>query len=257
MKLKDKVAVIMGASGGIGMATAHLFSKEGARVALIAGHHISRVEAVAKNLSPSGGDAIALSVDISDELQVRQMYQDIFTRFEHVDILVNSAGIIGSVDPVEKLDSDDWDRVFQIDVRGTFLCFKYGLRSMLERKNGNIINLSSVAGFKASLISPCYSAAKGAIISLTKSLALRYAKEGIRINCISPGTIDTPMAQTFFEERTDSTKGEDLVKRFIERHPIGRFGKAEEVARGVLYLASDDSSFVTGINLIIDGGLSL
>jgi NAD(P)-dependent dehydrogenase (short-subunit alcohol dehydrogenase family) len=257
MKLKDKVALITGASSGIGKAIAALFSQEGAKVALIAGRHIAQAEGVAKNLSSIGGDALALQADISDEVQVRQIVQKVLDRFKQIDILINSAGVIGSVDPLETLESDEWDRVFQIDVRGTFLCSKYCLRTMMEQKTGNIINLSSVAGFKASLISPCYSAAKGAIISLTKSLALRYAKEGIRVNCISPGTIDTPMTQGFFEEEKASAEREKLVRRFVERHPLGRFGKAEEVARGALYLASNDSSFVTGINLIIDGGLSL
>lgn len=257
MKLRNRIAIITGASSGIGTAIAHQFSQEGAKVALIAGRHIARAESVTKNLNSLGGDAIALKADISDEVQVRKMIKYILDRFKKVDILINSAGIIGSVDALENLESSDWDRVFQIDVRGTFLCSKYCLRNMLERKTGNIVNLSSVAGFKASMISPCYSAAKGAIISLTKSLALRYAREEIRVNCISPGTIDTPMAQGFFEEAKDSAEREALVNRFIGRHPLGRFGKAEEVAQGALYLASDDSSFVTGINLIIDGGLSL
>jgi NAD(P)-dependent dehydrogenase (short-subunit alcohol dehydrogenase family) len=257
MKLRDKVAIITGGSSGIGTAIAHLFSQEGARVALIAGRHIAQTEVAAKNLSSLGGDALALQADISDEVQVRQMCQQVLDRFKQIDILINSAGIIGSVDPLEKLECYEWDRVFQIDVRGTFLCSKYCLRNMLERKTGNIINLSSVAGFKASLISPCYSAAKGAIIALTKSLALRYAKERIRVNCISPGTIDTPMTQGFFDEEKTSVEREALVERFVERHPLGRFGTGEEIARGALYLASDDSSFVTGINLIIDGGLSL
>jgi len=257
MKLREKVAIITGGSSGIGAAIARLFSREGARVALVAARHIAQAEEVAKNLSSLGGDAFALRADISDEAQVRRMYEVVLERFKQIDILINSAGIIGSVDPIERLESDEWDRVFQIDVRGTFLCSKYGLRSMLKRKSGNIVNFSSVAGFKASLISPCYAAAKGAIISLTKSLALRYAKEGIRVNCISPGTIDTPMAQGFFDGSKDPEERAALVNRFVARHPLGRFGKAEEVARGAFYLASDDSSFVTGINLIIDGGLSL
>ena len=170
---------------------------------------------------------------------------------------MNSAGIIGPAVSIDQMNAADWNRVFQVNVNGTYLCCKYCLPFMKKQANGNIINLSSTAGLRASLISPCYSATKGAIISLTKSLALAYAKYGIRINCICPGTIETPMANSFFNQEKDDRKRKNLIEKFIDRHPLGRFGTTEDVANGALYLASDVSSFITGINLVIDGGISL
>jgi NAD(P)-dependent dehydrogenase (short-subunit alcohol dehydrogenase family) len=257
MKLKDRVAIITGASSGIGEAVGDLFAWEGAKLALVAGRNVAAVEKLAQKIKVSGGEALPLSTDLTDEKQVKQLFQTVFERFGRIDILVNSAGIIGSARPIEEMDSEEWDRVFRIDVRGTFLCTKYCLPYMLKQKSGNMINLASVAGMKGSLISPCYGAAKGAVIIFTKSVAMRYAKEGIRINCISPGTIDTPMTRNYQGEGKTPEEQATVAQYFRDRHPIGRFGTAEEVARGALYLASDDSSFVVGVNLPLDGGLSI
>ena len=171
-----------------------------------------------------------MSADLTDEKQVKQLFQTVFERFGRIDILVNSAGIIGSARPIEEMDSEDWDRVFRIDVRGTFLCTKYCLPYMLKQKSGNMINLSSVAGMKGSLISPCHGAAKGAVILFTKSVAMRYAREGIRINCISPGTIDTPMTRNYQREGKTPEEQAKGAQYFRDKHPIGRFGTAEEIA---------------------------
>lgn len=257
MKLKDRVGIITGASSGIGEAVGDLFAREGAKLALVAGRNIAAVEKLAKEKNASGGEVLSLSADLTDEKQVKQLFQTVFERFGRIDILVNSAGIIGSARPIEEMDSEEWDRVFRIDVRGTFLCTKYCLPYMLKQKSGNMINLSSVAGMKGSLISPCYGAAKGAVILFTKSVAMRYAREGIRINCISPGTIDTPMTRNYQGEGKTPEEQAKVAQYFRDKHPIGRFGTAEEIAWGALYLASDDSSFVVGINLPIDGGLSI
>lgn len=257
MRLKDKVAIVTGASSGIGKAIGEIFAREGGKLALVAGRNVAEVEKLAQKVNSSGGEALALSADLTDEMQVKKLFQTVFDRFGRIDILVNSAGIIGSAKPIEEMDSEDWDRVFRTDVRGTFLCAKYCLPYMLEQKSGNMINLSSVAGMKGSMISPCYGAAKGAVIAFTKSMAMRYARKGIRINCISPGTIDTPMTQNYQADGNTPEEKEKLAQSFREKHPIGRFGTAEEVAQGALYLASDDSSFVVGINLPVDGGLSV
>jgi len=249
--------MIIGASGGIGKAIAELFGKEGAKVIAVAGHNKEKVQRIVENIRSIGGDALSMMCDISDEAQVERIVHKTLITYRRINILVNSTGIIGPTEPIEKIETDDWDRVFQINVKGMFLCAKHCIPVMVKQGHGNIINLSSTAGFRGSLISPCYSSSKGAIISLTKSLALAYAKKGIRINCISPGTIDTPMINAFLKEGRSESESEALCKKFLARHPIGRFGKAEEVAQGALYLASEVSSFVTGINLIIDGGISL
>jgi len=257
MTLKGKVAVITGASSGIGKAIAELFAQHGARVAVIAGRNKDVVDQIVEDIHASGGEAISFQCDISRENQVKTLFDEIISTYHKIDILINSAGIIGPAGPVEKMDVADWDRVFQVNVRGMFLCCKQCIPLMLDKQSGSIINLSSTAGLRASLISPCYSATKGAIISLTKSLALAYAPNGLRINCICPGTIETPMLENFFDQEADLHQREALRERFINRHPIGRFGTAQEVAQAAFYLASDASSFVTGINLVVDGGISL
>ena len=257
MTLKGKVAVITGASSGIGKAIAKLFAQHGAWVAVVAGRNKDVVDLLSEDIRASGGEAVALQCDVSREDQVKTLFDKIISTYHKIDILINSAGIIGPAVPVEKMAVSDWDRVFQVNVRGMFLCCKHCIPRMLDQQSGSIINLSSTAGLRASLISPCYSATKGAIISLTKSLALAYAPNGLRINCICPGTIETPMLENFFNQEQDLHQREVLRERFINRHPIGRFGRAEEVAQAALYLASDSSSFVTGINLVVDGGISL
>jgi len=176
--------------------------------------------------------------------------------YKTIDILAASAGIIGPIKPVDKIEVTEWDRTFQINVRGTFLCAKHCIAVMLKKGQGNIISLSSTAGLRGSPISPCYSSTKGAIIAMTKALALAYAKDGIRVNCILPGTIETPMANGMFKEGINGAKDDELREKFVARHPLGRLGTAQEIAQGALYLASEASSLVTGINLIIDGGLS-
>jgi len=257
MTLKGKVAVITGASSGIGKAIAELFGQKGASVAAVAGRNKEVVDLLSENIRSCGGEAISFQCDVSREDQVKALFDKTLAAYHKIDILINSAGIIGPAVPVDKMDVSDWDRVFQVNVRGMFLCCKHCIPVMLSQQSGNIVNLSSTAGLRASLISPCYSATKGAIISLTKSLALAYAANGLRINCICPGTIETPMVENFFNQEADVQQREALRERFTNRHPIGRFGTAEEVAQAAFYLASESSSFVTGISLVIDGGISL
>ena len=257
MNFKGKVAVITGASSGIGKAIAELFGQQGVRIAAVAGRNKDAVDLLSEDIRSSGGEANSFQCDVSQEDQVKPLFDKILSTYHKIDILINSAGIIGPAVPVDKMDVSDWDRVFRINVRGMFLCCKHCIPLMLNRQSGNIVNLSSTAGLRASLISPCYSATKGAIISLTRSLALAYAPNGLRINCICPGTIETPMVENFFYQQEDVQQREVLRERFKNRHPIGRFGTAEEVAQAALYLASDSSSFVTGISLVIDGGISL
>jgi NAD(P)-dependent dehydrogenase (short-subunit alcohol dehydrogenase family) len=257
MTLKGKVAVITGASSGIGQAIAELFAQQGARVAAVAGRNKDAVDRLSEDIRAAGGEATAWQCDVAREDQVQALFEAVISNYHKIDILINSAGIIGPAVPVEKMALADWDRVFQVNVGGLFLCCKHGIPRMLVQQSGSIINLSSTAGLRASLISPCYSATKGAIVSLTKSLALAYAPRGLRINCICPGTIETPMLENFFNQEPDLQQREVLRERFVNRHPIGRFGTAAEVAQAALYLASDVSSFVTGINLVVDGGISL
>ena len=179
------------------------------------------------------------------------MVQATLSAFEHVDILFNNAGI-ESFGTVIESDEAIWDRTFAVHVRGAFLCSKYAIPSMISSGHGGVvINVSSVAGLVGLQHMSAYSAAKGAIISLTRSMAADFAQHGIRVNCIAPGTSMTPLGQRLIENDTP----EKLAQR-LSRYPLGRFGQPDEIARSVLFLASDDSSYATGMCLVIDGGLT-
>src|SRR6266566_1956615 len=234
MRLKDKVAIITGAGSGIGEVTARLFASEGAAV-----------------INAEGGYAAWTEVDVTSGASAEQMVQATLNSFGRVDILFNNAGIEGFGSVIEA-DEASWDRIFAVHVRGTFLCSKYAIRAMIDGgRGGVVINVSSVAGLVGLQHMSAYSAAKGAIISLTRAMAADFAQHGIRVNCIAPGTSMTPLGQRLIENDTP----EKLAQR-LSRYPLGRFGQPEEIARSVLFLASDDSSYATGMCLVIDGGLT-
>ena len=255
--LQEKVAVVSGGSSGIGKSIATLLGENGVKVAVVAGRNKLAGREVAENITSEGGVARAFHCNITEEKQVKGIIDNVLAIFGKIDILVNSAGIIGPTTTIDKIKISDWNRVFQVNVTGTFLCCKHCIPVMKKQGHGNIINISSTAGFKASMISSCYSASKGALISMTKSLALAHAEDGVRVNCICPGTIDTPMTQDFFEHEKNQNKREALRNKFLNRHPLQRFGTADDVAYGALFLASNCTSFITGINLVIDGGITL
>ena len=246
MRLKGKVALISGGAKGQGKVEAQLFSKEGAKVIL--GDILDDLgQEVAKDIQDTGGEATYVHLDVTNETDWKSSIEIVLKKYGRVDILVNNAGILIRKG-IEDTTSEDWSRIMAINAKGAFLGIKSAIPVMRQSGGGSIINISSTAGLVASPSgSASYTATKGAVRLLTKSTAIQYAHENIRCNSVHPGPIDTDMIQ---DSITDPTK---LTER-MERLPMGRFGTAEEVAFGVLYLASDESSFVTGSELVIDGG---
>ncbi|MEE2687560.1 MAG: glucose 1-dehydrogenase [Chloroflexota bacterium] len=246
MRLKGKVALISGGAKGQGKVEAQLFSKEGAKVIL--GDILDDLgQEVAKDIQDTGGEATYVHLDVTNETDWKSSIEIVLKKYGRLDILVNNAGILIRKG-IEDTTSEDWSRIMAINAKGAFLGIKSAIPVMRQSGGGSIINISSTAGLVASPSgSASYTATKGAVRLLTKSTAIQYAHENIRCNSVHPGPIDTDMIQ---DSITDPTK---LTER-MERLPMGRFGTAEEVAFGVLYLASDESSFVTGSELVIDGG---
>ena len=246
MRLKGKVALISGGAKGQGKVEAQLFSKEGAKVIL--GDILDDLgQEVAKDIQDTGGEATYVHLDVTNETDWKSSIEIVLKKYGRLDILVNNAGILIRKG-IEDTTSEDWSRIMAINAKGAFLGIKSAIPVMRQSGGGSIINISSPAGLVASPSgSASYTATKGAVRLLTKSTAIQYAHENIRCNSVHPGPIDTDMIQ---DSITDPTK---LTER-MERLPMGRFGTAEEVAFGVLYLASDESSFVTGSELVIDGG---
>jgi NAD(P)-dependent dehydrogenase (short-subunit alcohol dehydrogenase family) len=250
MRLAEKVAIITGGGSGFGEATARLFAREGSAV-MLADINAAAAQAVAESITAHGGRAAWCETNVAVGESVQAMVKATLERLGQVDILFNNAGIEGFGSVVDA-DEAIWERIFAVHVRGAFLCSKYAIPPMIERNaGGSIINVSSVAGVIGLQNMAAYSAAKGAIISLTRSMAADFAKQGIRVNCIAPGTTMTPLGKRLIENDTP----EKLAQR-LSRYPLGRFGEPEEIARSVLYLASDDSSYTTGTCLVMDGGLT-
>jgi NAD(P)-dependent dehydrogenase (short-subunit alcohol dehydrogenase family) len=207
--------------------------------------------AVSESITVAGGLASSIEVDVTSGPSAERMVQATLTEFGRVDILYNNAGIEGFGSVIET-DEAAWERIFAVHVRGVFLCSRYALRAMIDGGSaGSIINVSSVAGLVGIPGMSAYSAAKGAIISLTRSMAVDFAPYGIRVNCIAPGTTMTPMGRRIVGNDTPQQ-----VEQRVSRYPLKRFGRPEEIARSVLYLASDDSSYTTGTCLVVDGGLT-
>jgi NAD(P)-dependent dehydrogenase (short-subunit alcohol dehydrogenase family) len=238
-RLDGKVCVITGAAGGIGAATAEAFAREGARV----------VGVDVREGSP--GD-LALAVDVTDDGAVHDMYTRVHSEFGGVDVLFNNAGISPD-DDTSVLDTtlEAWQRVQDVNLKSVFLCCKHGIPHLLERGGGSVINTASfvaVMGAATSQIS--YTASKGGVLSMTRELGVEFARRGVRVNALCPGPIDTPLLRELF------AKDPEKARRRLVHVPMGRFGQAEEIANGVLFLASDESSFMTATTFLVDGGLS-
>jgi NAD(P)-dependent dehydrogenase (short-subunit alcohol dehydrogenase family) len=238
-RLEGKVAVVTGAGSGIGAATAKVFHREGAKV--VAADVSGQQEEVAKSL---GEGCLAVHADVSKGEDVRKMLAVAVDTFGRLDILHNNAGIDGAVAHTGEYEEADFDKVWSINGRGVFLGLRYAIPIMLEQGGGSIINTASMASMVAFPGMPAYCAAKAAVVMLTKNAAAEYAGRGIRVNAISPGPIRTAI--------TDSLPPE-LIKGVVDATPIGRFGDPSEVANLALFLASDESSFITGTEMLIDG----
>ena len=244
MRFKDKVILITGASRGIGKATALSFAKEGAKVIVNYNNAEKEANDVVKEISKIGSEAIAIKCDVSKEEEVKKMISDGIKKFSKIDILVNNAGIVFDVPLFEKT-LEQWNKTLGVNLIGVFLCSKYAAPHIKKQKSGAIINISSTNGLDTlSTESADYDASKAGVISLTKNLATELAPN-IRVNCIAPGWINT-----------DINKGlpKDYVAEETEHILLKRFGKPEEIAKAVLFLASDDASFITGTTLVVDGG---
>lgn len=250
MKLKGKVALITGGTEGMGFATAELFLDEGAKV-VITGRSNEKGAKALKTLRKHGEVAFVRG-DVSKAADAKRMVDAAVRKHGRIDILFNNAGVY-----LEKLAEDtseaEWDRVLDINLKGTFLVSKYVIPHMKKRRSGVIVNNSSDAGLVGNRTCPAYCASKGAITIMTKAMALDYAPFGIRVNSVNPGCIDTPMLAY---EAESSGNFDRYMKKTNEDHPIGRIGRPDEVAHAVLFLASDEASFVTGAALSIDGGLT-
>jgi NAD(P)-dependent dehydrogenase (short-subunit alcohol dehydrogenase family) len=245
--LKGKVALVTGAASGIGRAGAIAFAKAGAKVVASDIDEAGGAETV-KMITDMGGEAMFVKCDVSDQADVRSLFAALMEAHGRLDCAFNNAGIEGVPAPCLECTEENWDKTIAINLTGVFYCCKEEVRIMLEQGGGAIVNTASVAGLVGFGGIPAYTASKHGVNGLTKVIALDYAKENIRANSVCPGVIDTPMIDRF-------TGGDAEAKAGLEAtEPVGRMGKPEEVADAVVYLCSDEASFVTGINMPVDGG---
>ena len=252
MRLADKVALITGAGSGMGRVAARMFAAEGARVVAA---DVSRetAEAAAGEVTSAGGRATAIAGDVSVEGDAKRIVEHAVTTFGRIDCLYNNAGIMPA-DDHSVLDTDvaTWDRVMAINVRGVYLCCRFAIPRMVEQGSGSIINISSFAALLGcSVPQDAYTASKGAVLALTRSLAVQFAPQGVRTNAISPGPVETPLLLDWL------VKDEEAKRVRLARNPTGRFGKPEEVVYAAIYLASDESRWTNGANLVLDGGVTV
>jgi NAD(P)-dependent dehydrogenase (short-subunit alcohol dehydrogenase family) len=253
-RVQDKVAIVTGGSTGLGKATCLLLGSEGARVA-VTDIQDDLGMAVADDIKKAGGFAEYYHMDVTAEDDIQRVCADVFDRFGRIDILVNNAGITGAPKPTHEITVAEWDLVLNVDARGPFLCTKHAVPFMIRGGGGSIVNISSVYGIVGGMDVPppfLYHAAKGAVRLMTKSDALCYAQDKVRVNSIHPGWLWTPMLEGVGNDATEGP--EEFHKRLLSHVPLGHYGEPIDVAYGVLYLASDESKFSTGTELVIDGG---
>jgi len=250
-RVKDKTAIVTGAALGIGRAASILLAQEGARVALTDLHDAAGKTLVGE-ITRAGGVAEYWHMDVAREGEVKSIFAEVQKRFGRIDVLVNNAGIAGANKPTDQLTEEEWDRVQAVNVKGVFFCTKHVIPYLRQAGGGSIINLSSIYGLISAPDIPPYHASKGAVRLMTKTDALLYAKERIRVNSIHPGYIWTPLVEDLARESPDGTAA--FRKKLDALHPLGHVGEPEDIAYGIVYLASDESKFVTGSELVIDGG---
>lgn len=250
-RLDGKVALVTGGALGIGAAVCEIMADEGAAVA-VTDVLAEEGEALARKITARGKVAAFWEMDVADEEAVARVTAKVVDRFGKLDVLVNNAAISGASKPTHELTAEEWDRVMDINVRGVFFCTKHAIGPMRAAGGGSIINLSSIYGIISAPDVPPYHASKGAVRLMSKTDALIYAPDRIRVNSIHPGFIWTPMVEEF-AGRGGADVGE-VRKALDARHPIGHVGEADDIAWGVVYLASDEAKFVTGSELVIDGG---
>jgi NAD(P)-dependent dehydrogenase (short-subunit alcohol dehydrogenase family) len=256
MRLARKVALITGAGAGIGRATALLFAEEGAKV-VVQDVKATAAEETVQLIMKAGGEAVAIGGDVAARVDAEAMVKKAVDTYGRLDVLFNNAGIWRGGTLLD-ISEEDWDRTMDVNVKGIYLVSRYAVRQMMRQEGGAIINAASVAALRGSPMSAAYNASKGAVLLLTKCMALDFGRYGIRVNCTCPGVIETHMADELLTYRSlgDDDRKQALLETYEERHASGRLGRPEEVAKIVLFLASDESSFVTGAAWPVDGGLS-
>ncbi len=250
MKLKGKVAIVTGAGSGIGEAIAVRFAEEGATVILV-GRTAAHLQQTLDKFGVNGEESIIYEVDVTNEAGMKQLFENVYNQFGRIDLVVNNAGI-GLAATVTETSVEEWEQMMDINVKGVFLGCKYSIPYMQKQREGVIINMASIAGVVGMYSRAAYCASKAAIIGLTKSIAIDYAEENIRAVAISPGTVATAYVDKILK---DHPSPQTQRKAMEERQPIGRMGTPAEIANAALFIASDEASFVTGSNFIIDGGL--
>jgi NAD(P)-dependent dehydrogenase (short-subunit alcohol dehydrogenase family) len=250
MRFEKKRAVVTGAASGLGRAVAHGLAVEGASLVALLDRNSA---GLAETAAEIGAAAMPLACDVSDPAQVDAAWAEIGGR-GGIDILVTAAGILGPACGVADCEPADWDRVFAVNVRGTYLAVRAGVKLLRQRGGGAIVTFGSTAGLTGSVTLGPYCASKGAVVLMSRSLALSLASDSIRVNCVCPGAIETPMLEATFASAGDAAARAAREVAFRARHPLGRFGKPNEVAEAVLFLASDAASFMTGVAMPVDGG---
>jgi NAD(P)-dependent dehydrogenase (short-subunit alcohol dehydrogenase family) len=247
MRMKDKVALISGAAGGMGAATARLFAREGARAVVVADILDKEGAATVAEIEKAGGHASYIHLDVTDEAQWQAAVEKTVTSYGRLDVLVNNAGISGSAE-TDLYDTAAWDRLMGINATGVFLGMKYGIAAMKKSGGGSVINLSSISGIVGQgYLHVGYNASKGAVRLITKAGAAQHGRDGVRVNSVHPGLMP-PM-------RTSGRTADPAMRaKTLKGVPMGRAGEVDEVAHAILFLASDDASYITGTELVVDGG---
>lgn len=249
-RFNNQVALVTGGTSGIGRAAAIAFAREGAKV-VVAGRRTAEGNATVKTITDAGGEAIFIKTDVANEEEVSALIAQTLARFHRLDVAFNNAGVEGTLGPIAGQTVENYHHVFDANVKGVFLSLKHEIPAMLRTGGGSIINTSSIGGSIGFANFSLYVASKHAVIGLTKSAALEYASQRIRVNAISPAAIQTDML-----DRAFGTGESDNKKLMASHHPVGRIGTPEETADAVLYLAAPGASFVTGHDLLVDGGFT-
>lgn len=249
-RVQNKVALVTGGGLGIGRATCILLAQEGAKVA-VTDILDEEGKKLVQKITKDGGEAQYWHLDVSQESQVQQVFAEVSQKWGKIDVLVNNAGISGVDKPTHEITAEEWNRLMAINVNGVFFCTKHAIPIMMNIGGGSIINLSSIYGLVSAPDIPAYHASKGAVRLMTKTDALLYATNKIRVNSVHPGFIWTPLVENYLKQQGDVETGR---KKLDSLHPIGHVGEPDDIAYGILYLASDESKFMTGSELVIDGG---
>jgi len=250
MKLQGKTAIITGAAAGIGSASAALFASEGANVVAV-DIDLATLRNIASRIK--GGTCLAIEADVSRQADVSRVVRSALEHFGRIDILFNNAGIV-PVGKVDAITEDQWDRAMAINLKSMYLFCHAAVPLFKKQGGGVILNTASATALRAVVDRACYTASKAAVVGLTKSMAIDYVKDNIRVNCLCPGTIDTPSLAQRIAAFPDPVEAR---KNFVARQPMGRFGTAEEIAAAALYLVSDEAAFITGVAFPVDGGFSI